>query len=143
MSELNLIPNPRVLATNTAIFLVNLVVMKKLFMDPYLAMRDKRHALTGKQHGTAAGLLVESESLERQIKSQMAQALDIARTIRAESKARASAKRDETIQAAEASAKRTIADAHATMAAVLKHEQEKLPQLIGQLASAVYGVTVS
>lgn len=143
MSDLNLIPNPKVLMVNTSIFLANLVIMKKLFMDPYLAVRDKRYALTNQQHGTAAELIAQSNQLEAKIKQKMDQALADARLIRAESKEKADRKREEILSAAHAAAKKTIAEATVTTAAILKSERAKLPQIVNQLATALYTTTVN
>ena len=46
MSGLNLVPNPTVLAVQAGVFMANIFVIKKLWLDPYLRVYEKRQANT-------------------------------------------------------------------------------------------------
>lgn len=49
MSDLNLVPNPIVIGIQSAIFLASIFVVKKLFVSPYLTLREKRTQMTSGQ----------------------------------------------------------------------------------------------
>ena len=42
MASLELVPHPDVLVVQAGVFLANFVVVKKLLVEPYLTVRDKR-----------------------------------------------------------------------------------------------------
>jgi F0F1-type ATP synthase membrane subunit b/b' len=71
MSQLNLTPDPIIIATQAAIFLANLLVIKKLILNPYLAVRARREASTGGSQHEAQKLAEDVLGLEAKITERM------------------------------------------------------------------------
>ena len=67
MSSLNLTPNPSILLVQLGLFLANLFVIKKLILQPYLALRARREAMTTGNAGEAQKLAHEASEKAKQI----------------------------------------------------------------------------
>ena len=59
MASLILVPDPEVLAIQAGLFLVAVGVVKKLYVEPYLAVRERRQAATVGSKDEAARTLAE------------------------------------------------------------------------------------
>lgn len=143
MSTLNLIPNPPVLAVQAGIFLVNYVVIKKLFVEPYLSVRDKRERLTVGNKEEATKAIGKAEVLAAEINVAISNAADGAKKERDRSRAVATEKRAAIVSAAEAEARSAVESIEKQIQADLRAERLKIPAVIQALSKQVYDQALS
>lgn len=138
MSSLNLVPNPTVIVVQTAIFIGNFVAIKKLFLDPYLKVSNKRESLTeGSDENTKA-----INERNAQLVQQMQQAHESVNNEGAQyrrGKLEGAKKRSEEIVGnAEQYAKTTIDQMHSGVTKALAEERAKIPSCIDDLTEEIY-----
>jgi F0F1-type ATP synthase membrane subunit b/b' len=138
MSQLNLTPDPVVLAAQATIFLANMFVVKKLILEPYLSVRAKREASTGGSQDNAAKLVVEANALEEKITERMRVAHKEAATAREKVKNESLKKRSEILSAAEASAKAEQQRLEKEIAQNLEQERSKKDESIKSLSETFF-----
>ena len=61
MADLNLIPNPSLMVSQACLLVVNLFIAKKLFIGPYLELRERRESATTGSAKEAQDFLTEAE----------------------------------------------------------------------------------
>ena len=105
MSQLNLTPDPVLLGTQAVIFLANMLVVKKLILEPYLMVRSRREAATGGSQDEALKLSQEALAMEAKITERMRAEHKEATMAREAIKAKAMSERSAKLANAEASAK--------------------------------------
>ena len=82
MSGLNLIPNPTVLAVQTGVFMANIFVIKKLWLDPYMKVYEKRKASTTGSQSDAEKIGKENDKMVTKIETGIHDAVEESRKIR-------------------------------------------------------------
>lgn len=143
MASLNLIPNPSVLAVQAGVFMANVVVVKKLFVDPYLKVRDARDNATQGSKEEADRLYSKSETLAEEIQQKITQASAEARQTREGIRQDAIAKRRKIMQEAESEARQKVDEVEQRIKSELAEQQKRIPEIVGQLTDEVYSATVS
>ncbi|MBC7661788.1 MAG: hypothetical protein H7249_19000 [Chitinophagaceae bacterium] len=133
MSSLNLTPNLPVMAIEAGVFLVNFVVVKKLLLDPYLAVSAKRKQFTEGNQNQAEHLEIENIKAAQKIQSQLSLVNDESRALRDEAVQDAKVKRDSLVHAASVEATRTIEDMRQELSRELAGERARIPALVEQL----------
>ena len=81
MSSLNLVPNVAVMAAQTGIFVANYYAVKKLLVEPYLKVYDKRRSLTVGSKEDSIRLIQENSDKELKIKSDLEKAFSDAKVL--------------------------------------------------------------
>lgn len=135
MAQLNLSPDPIVLGVQSAIFLANLFVVKKLILEPYLSVRNKREASTGGSHEEAEKLQAEALALEAKITDKMRAAHKDAAITREKIKNQALHRRSELLAKAETEAKTQQSKVENEIAENLRLERAKKELTIRQIAN--------
>jgi F0F1-type ATP synthase membrane subunit b/b' len=143
MATLNLIPNPMVLGAQVGVFLANFVAVKKLFVEPYLSVRDRRQALTVGSQDEAAKALAKSEELTSQIERQLVAAASEAKAEREKIRDKALAKRSSLLAVAEADAKEKVAAVEREIQGEVKAETAKIPAVVQTLTDEVYRLAMA
>ncbi len=138
MASLNLIPDPQVLAVQVGVFLVNAVVIKKLFVEPYLRVNDRREAATIGGKDSALKMLDACETLTSEIETRLNSASDEAKRSREYTREKAQKQRTEIVKSAETEAKSVIAEVEATIKREIATERAKIPQVVSALVNEVY-----
>ena len=138
MASLNLVPNPPVLIVQAGIFLANLAIIKKLYVDPYLTVRDRRDALTLGNKDAAAAALQEAEATQQKIAHVLAGAVDAAKKSRETVRLAAIEKRNGILGLAEAEAKAVVQAVEKQIQAELAAEKAKVPAIVAALTQEVY-----
>jgi F0F1-type ATP synthase membrane subunit b/b' len=136
-------PNPTVLLAQAVIFAANLVVVKKLFIAPYLRVRDERDSLTVGSKDAADKAVVEAELIGNGIDERIVAASEVARREREVLRQTALEKRQALLEAAEAEGKRTIAEMEKQIQQDLMTERQKIPAIVAELSTQVYQSTVN
>jgi F0F1-type ATP synthase membrane subunit b/b' len=139
MSQLNLSPDPVVLAAQATIFLANMLVVKKLILEPYLSVRAKREASTGGSQDNANKLIVEAKALEEKITERMRGAHKDASAARDKIKGEHQRKRGEILSQAEVAAKAEQQKIESEIAKNLSEERSKKDETIKSLADTFFG----
>ncbi len=138
MSSLNLEPNPTIMAVQAGLFVMNFVAVKKLFLDPYLKVYDKRQNLTVGSQSEAKELASKNETVFSQIQSTLQEANEEAGKIRDNVNRIALEKRSELVSQAEVEAKNLVSKIESEIAEVKSEERPKIPQIIEQLSESIF-----
>jgi F0F1-type ATP synthase membrane subunit b/b' len=135
MSSLNLSPNPVIMAATAGVFLANLIVVKKLFLEPYLKVRDQRIKATFGNQAAAETLEAENTRAADKIRDRMTQASLEARNFRESSLAKAKQKRDELLAAASQEASAIVSAMRGDLVKELAEQRQAIPAIVQQLSS--------
>jgi F0F1-type ATP synthase membrane subunit b/b' len=143
MATLELIPKVPVLIVQTGVFLANIVVVKKLFVDPYLKLQDRRDAMTiGNQEG-ATKILSECESITRNVTSKLEDAYAEAAAAREVVRGNTIAKKTQILKAAETEARTYVAAIEKEIQLEVAREKQKIPAIVNSLTQEFYEKTLS
>ncbi len=138
MSTLNLVPVPQVLLVQGAVFAANFFIIKKLFVEPYLTVRDRRERLTIGSKGDATKAITEAEVLTTKIAAALSNAADAAKKDKETIRAQAITRRQTIVGAAEAEAKTAVAAVEKDVQRVFAVERAKIPAVVQALTQEVY-----
>lgn len=133
MSSLNLTPNPTVMIIEAGVFLVNLWVVKKLLLEPYLGVSAKRKQLTEGSQSLAENLEIENQKAIQKIQSQLNQVVDETRSLRDQTIQKAKIDRDTLVHGASDDASRTIESMRQELSRELASERTRIPALVDTL----------
>lgn len=134
MSSLNLSPNPVIMAATAGVFIANLIAVKKLFLEPYLKVRDQRIKATFGNQAAAEQLEVENTRATDKIRDRIAQASLEARNFRDSSLATAKQKRDELLAAASKEATDVVTAMRGDLVKELAEQRQAVPAIVQQLS---------
>jgi F0F1-type ATP synthase membrane subunit b/b' len=143
MASLNLIPDPQVLAVQVGVFLVNAAVIKKLFVEPYLKVNDRREAATIGGKDSALKMLDACETLTTEIENRLASASDEAKRARELTREKAQKERAQLVKSAETDAKAVVEEVEARIKSDLATEKAKIPQMFQTLVGEVYSAALA
>jgi F0F1-type ATP synthase membrane subunit b/b' len=142
MSQLNLKPDPIVLGVQAVVFLLNMFIVKKLMLEPYLAVRSRRDAQTGGSQDAAQKLQHEAEALESKITERMRSAHKDAAQVREAVKKEALDKRAAILSKAESEAKAEQSKIEAAVASNLKEERARQDQSIQTISDQFFAQVI-
>lgn len=72
MSSLNLVPNPQLMVAQAVVFFANLYVVKRLMVEPFLKLKEKREEKTTGSDVLAKNMMFECERKESEIEKKTA-----------------------------------------------------------------------
>lgn len=138
MAALNLDPNPLIIAAQMGIFIGAIVVVKKLMVNPYLKVKDRRDGLTVGSTDHAKALVQENEQISGTIQNHLQGAFQYAKEVK-----------ESHLDAAETQSREILAQAKTAIEAEstqlaeqlkkdLTAETAKAKQYVDSLASEVY-----
>jgi F-type H+-transporting ATPase subunit b len=143
MASLNLVPDPEVLVVQAGVFLVALGVVKKLYVEPYLKVRERREAATIGSKDEAAQTLVECAKISNQIEARLAAAAVEAKAARETVKVAALERQAAIMATATAEANATVAAVEQQIQRELAGELAKIPAVVSQLTDEVYKLALA
>jgi F0F1-type ATP synthase membrane subunit b/b' len=143
MANLDLIPKLPVLAVQAGIFVANLGIMKKLFMEPYLKVRNAQDSQTIGSQGDAARLLAQADQVSAEINARLQAALVMAKEGREKVRGVAVAKRQALLGAAQAEVKSELDRVEGDIKAQIEAERAKVPNVVASLANEVYKIALN
>jgi F0F1-type ATP synthase membrane subunit b/b' len=138
MAQLNLTPDPVVIGAQAAIFIANMLVIKKLILEPYLSVRSRREASTGGSQNEAQALLKETDRLGDMITQRMRQAHKDAAMVRDRIKSEALSQRATIIAQADQEAKKEQAKVLSEVEANLREERLRKDASIKDIAQSFF-----
>ncbi len=143
MATLELIPKVPVLIVQTAVFLANIVVVKKLFVDPYLKLQDRREAMTiGKQEG-ATKILGECETISRNVTAKLEAAYAEAAAAREVVRSNTTLKKTQMLKTAATEARSYVEAIEKEIQQEVAREKQKIPAIVNLLTQEFYERTLS
>lgn len=138
MANLELLPHPVVTVIQGGIFLANAYVVKKLMVDPYLAVKKKRESRTsGAEEGSEA-MVKEASELRVKAAKEIQAAQKVAFQEASSSKAEADSKKTELVSAAKASAEKEIETAVNDIQSSLEQALKQVPNAVAPLLDTMY-----
>ena len=143
MATLNLIPNPPVLAVQAVIFFINYLIVKKLFVAPFLKVKDRRDKLTSGNKGEATRMLAEAETLSLKINERLQATFDAAKVDREKIREAAVSKRNVLLESAEKDSRTQIEAVEVQIQRDLAQERAKIPGVVAQLTDDVYRIALA
>lgn len=143
MAQLNLVPDPAIVGTQIVIFVANMAIVKKFFVEPYLKLRSKRDALTTGSQAEAARLLYESDQIAKKVEDAINDAVLAAASERDRIKALANEKRAEIVRAAEEKVKSEVGAVSSRIKAELSEQRTLLPQVISTLTNEFFSASTN
>lgn len=143
MAALNLVPNPSVLIVQVGVFLVNMAVVKKLFVEPYLVVRERREALTVGSKDEATRALAECETITQAIEARIVATATEAKKERERLRNAALEKRAAVLAAANAETQKTVEAVEQQIRQDLVAERAKVPSIVASLTDEVYKLALA
>lgn len=143
MAGLNLTPDPTALGTQAVIFLGAVFVVKKLMVEPYLAVQEKRDRSTVGSKAEAADLQRKNEELIAEIERRYQVAAGEAKDIRNSILKIAVEKKDTILAEASKKASAIVDDVRNRIKADLAEEKSRVPAIVADLSQVVYEKTLN
>lgn len=143
MAQLNLVPDPAIVGTQIVVFIVNIAIVKKFFLEPYLALRSTRDALTTGSKAEAARLLYESDQIAKKVEEAVSEAASAAASERDRIKAQAQEKRTEIVKAAEDKVRAEVGAVSTRIQDELAEQRTLLPQVIAALTNEFFSASTN
>lgn len=142
MAQLVLVPNPVVLAVQAGVFLANVLVIKKLMLEPYLAVRDRREKLTQGNRDEAGAIVARCEAIASEVNQRLVSTAQTAQKAKEAIRNTALDKRNGILAAAEAESRATVEKMGAEIKQALAAERAKVPQVVHELTQQVFQLAV-
>ena len=143
MSSLNLVPNVAVMAAQTGIFVANYYAVKKLLLEPYLKVYDKRRSLTVGSKEDSIRLIQENSDKELKIKSDLEKAFSDAKSVIDATVSDANTERDNIISKADAEVKAYLEGARKELASDLDEINQKVPAMVDGITNVIFEKVLS
>lgn len=143
MATLELVPKIPVLLVQAGIFLANIVIVKQLFVAPFLKLKDRRDALTIGNQDVAVKILAECEALTKEIAAKLDAAYTNASITRESIRAASLVKKTEVIKGAEAEARAFVDSIETEIKREIESEKQKIPAIVNSLTQEFYQRTLS
>ncbi len=143
MAHLNLVPDPAVVGVQVGLFIVNMAIVKKLYLEPYLRLRANRDTLTTGSHADAARLLFECDEIARKVQDSIEEAAAAAASHREATKATATQHRAEIIRAAEEKARGEVEAVAARVKSEVAEQRTLLPKCVSELTTELFAATTT
>ncbi|NRA43538.1 MAG: hypothetical protein HRU09_01145 [Oligoflexales bacterium] len=142
MASLNLVPNTGLVLIQAGIFITNLIAVKKLMVEPYLKLRDKRVAQTSGGQEEAKKIVTQCQQTSESIESQVNQAYEEVKDFRVTTKGSASQKQHKLVTDAKEEAKTYLDDIHKKLEEDMHLQQQKVPQLVTGLVDETFAAVL-
>ncbi len=143
MAQLNLVPDPAVVGVQIGLFIVNVAIVKKLYLEPYLRLRANRDTLTTGSHADAARLLYECDEIAKKVQDSIEEAAATAASHREAVKATATQRRAEIIRAAEERARAEVEAVARRVKNEVAEQRAMLPKCISDLTAELFAATTN
>lgn len=143
MATLELVPKIPVLLVQAGVFLANIVIVKQLFVAPFLKLKDRRDALTVGNQDVAVKILAECETLTKEISTKLDAAYTDAAVTRESIRATALGKKTEVIKSAEAEGRSYVDSIEKEIKREVEIEKQKIPAIVNSLTQEFYLRTLS
>ncbi len=131
------------LVVQIGVFLAGAAVVKKLLVEPYISVRDRRDRSTIGNRDEANQILVRCESIAQDIAGKLGAAANAAKQAHHVTRAAATKKSQETVEAAQVASKARIEAMEQQVSQELASERAKIPQIVAALSDDLYQVALA
>lgn len=142
MSSLNLEPNIQVIAVQAGFFLTNLVIVKKLMLEPFLKVQKSRSAVTTQVTAAAIDLKEKNAALLNKLEESLASADKSIFSMTQEIFSQAGKSKDQIIQKSEKGAREDLNQLQKTIQSSLEEQSKLIPEIARNLASEAFAKVV-
>ena len=143
MAHLNLVPDPAVLGVQVGLFVINMAIVKKFYLEPYPKLRTNRDILTTGNRADAARLLYECDEIARKVEDSIEDAAASAASHREAVKATTTQRRMEIIRAAEEKARAEVEAVALRVKNEIAEQRTLLPKYISELTADLFAATTT
>ena len=143
MAHLNLVPDPAVVGIQVGLFVVNMAIVKKFYLEPYLRLRASRDTLTSGSRADAARLLYECDEIARKVQGSIEEAAASAASHREAVKAATTQRRIEIIRAAEEKARAEVEAVATRVKSEVAEQRAYLPKCVSDLTAELFAATTT
>ena len=143
MAHLNLVPDPAVLGVQVGLFVINMAIVKKFYLEPYLKLRTNRDILTTGNRADAARLLYECDEIARKVQESIEEAAASAASHREAVKATATQRRTDIIRAAEEKARGEVEAVATRVKSEVAEQRAFLPKCVSDLTAELFAATTT
>ena len=138
MARLELQPDFRMIVVQTGLFLANLYIVNKLFILPFLRLKNKRDEVTVGKRQAAKKQINEIEAIHQKIETRLSKALIESRRLREEKRNKALVKHKKIVSEARKDAEVHIRKIKEDIERVLQKEYSRIPEIVGELSERIY-----
>ncbi len=138
MAQLDLIPDPKIMVIQTGIFLANIYVVKKFYVEPYLKLKAKREFLTVGSQDQAQAAATEAGKLSAEIKARIDSFYSQSKAYAEDSRQKATLEQKAILHKAENEAKSTVEQTSSAIAQMLDEEKTKVPQIVDRISAQLF-----
>ncbi len=137
-AEVNLIPNIGVMTTMMVVFALNLYIVKKFMLTPYLKLRDRRDSLTSGSQEQVKSIRENLTQMQQKIDASIRDAITAAKASAESQRLQAVQQGDQVIHAAKLEAAAGLKQTREKIAQRIIEQRSKLPHQINELGQLVY-----
>lgn len=137
-AQFRLAIDPQVVGVQFGLFIVNMAIVKKFYVEPYLRLRHKRDVLTTGSQADATRLLFECDEIARKVQDTIEEAAAVAASERERVKSAAMQKRMEIIRSAEQKARSEFDTIASRVKAEVEEQRSLLPKVVAGLTAEFY-----
>ncbi len=138
MSAFNLTPDPAVMIVQAGVFMTGIVIVNKLYLQPYLKVRTRREALTTGSKAHAEELLEKNKQIAAMIASKASAAQADVAQMREQKIHGATSQKQKIVSGAEQEAKSTIESMRSQIAQEIKSAKAELGGVVKKVADEMY-----
>jgi len=143
LASLNLEFNPTAIAAHAVVFITSIGVVKKLYVDPYMKLRDKRDHATINQKARAQDLVLQNEELGSEIHAKFEKAKDEIHQVVDVKRNEMKERREEILALSNQKARELLEKVRTEIGDIMKQEEQKLTTAIPALTDELFQKTVN
>ena len=140
MSELNLIPNPQVMAVQAVVFLSQIFVVKRFLVEPYAKLKALREASTTGAESRSDEFKKEISLLSREIQAALNKTHEEIKLVRESAKADAKKIREKEIAEAHKQMSEMVQSARLEIKTNLQEERNKIRSFANTFVNEIYAM---
>ncbi len=140
MSDLNLIPDPQIMAVQAIIFLSQIYVVKKFLVEPFSKLKRLREGATTGAESRSDELKREIAGLSRELEDRLNETYDNIKLIREKGKQDAKKAREHDIAQAHKEMTEIVHSARSAIKVNLQEERNKIPSLANTFIDEIYAM---
>ncbi len=137
MADFNLVPNPVITAVQAGLFFVNMYVVKRFILDPYLKLRELRFGATGGSIEKAHTLNQESEKLQNNISEEVKKLQEEITAERDKALTEASTQKESLLAGARKEAEATLLSMREQISNEVDSQRSQIPDHVQKIYSAL------
>ena len=137
MAGFNLVPNPVITVVQAGLFFVNMYIVKRFILDPYLKLRELRFGATGGSIEKAHSLNQESEKLQKNISDEVKKLQEEITVERDKAVLEASKQKETILAGARKEAEATLVEMRDQISKEVDSQRSQIPDQVQKIYGAL------